>query len=531
MTRLVPDTLIENGVIYTQNPAQPRVEALATLGGRVVAAGDRETIRELAGHGTKTIDLAGGTAIPGLVDAHVHFVSYGLSLSRVRLADTTSRAEAVARIAERAGRTPVGGWLTGRGWNRNAWDGQFPTAADLDMVTGDRPALFQSIDGHAGWANSLALRAANISTTTVDPPGGEIQRDAHGQPTGILFETAIRLVVDAMPQPNDDQLLAAAKAATDDVARHGLTGVYSMEDREARVPFARLRERGELKTRTTISIPVYRLDDAINLGLRAGQGDDWLRHGGLKIFADGALGPQTALMLEAYEGSDGRGIAVTSREDLFATIEKAARHGFYSVVHCIGDAANRHVLDAIAATRQQGVGPELRHRIEHAQIVHPDDLPRFAQLGVIASMQPNHATSDWKAADRYWGPRCRGTAYAWRTLKNLGAHLAFGTDCPVEPIDPIFNIWAAVTRRDKNGEPAGGWYPEERLTVAETIAAYTIGSAYADGLEHERGRLAGGYLADLTVLSADPYTIETETLRSLRVMMTIVGAQSVYQAS
>ncbi len=531
MARLAPDVVILNGTIHTQGDdalaagGGPVVEALAVLDGRVVATGTSAEVRALAGRATRELDLGGATAIPGLVDAHVHFLMYGLGLTRVDLDGAASRQEAVARVGERAARTPAGAWLIGRGWNRNAWDGQFPSAADLDAVTGDRPAFFSSRDGHAGWANTAALRAAGITDSTPDPEGGQIQRQADSRATGILFERAMALVWRVVPEPTAEQNVEAACAATEAAARHGLVGVYSMEDNASREAFGVLRERGELKTRVTISIPVDKLDAAIALGLRSGQGDGWLRLGGVKIFTDGALGPQTALMLEPYEGGGGTGIEVTPRPVLFETVERAARHGIYAVMHAIGDATNRNALDAVEGVRRQGIGPELRHRIEHVQIIHPTDAPRLARLGVIASMQPNHATSDWRMADRYWGERCRGTAYAWRTLAGAGAVLAFGTDCPVEPIDPLFNIWAAVTRRDARGEPPGGWYPEECLTVAESIRAYTLGSAYADGLEGERGRLRPGYRADLTVLSADPYTLPTEALRELRIEQTIVSGE------
>jgi predicted amidohydrolase YtcJ len=386
--------------------------------------------------------------------------------------------------------------------------------------------------GHAAWANSLALRLAGVDAATPDPDGGAIDRDpATGEPTGILKETAIDLVDRVIAQPDDEQATAAVRTAMNTVHAMGITGVHNMEDDQALRAFQVLREQGKLKLRVLQQIPEVDLDAAIRLGFRSGFGDDWIRIGAVKIFSDGSLGARTALMVEAYEGEpDHFGIAVASAEHLRVQVERAARAGIAVHIHAIGDQANRNVLDAIAATRQAGVGLHLRHRIEHAQVLHPADLPRFAQLGVIASMQPIHCTQDMVIADAHWGARC-GLAYAWSTLLSSGAALAFGSDAPVETPDVMQGVYAAVTRRRADGFPsAEGWYPEECVSVQEALYAYTLGAAYSAGEEQSKGSLTPGKVADLTVLSQDIFTQPADALLETRVIATMVGGEFVFEA-
>jgi len=383
--------------------------------------------------------------------------------------------------------------------------------------------------------NGAALRRAGVTASTRSPEGGQIVADPDGEPSGVLRERAAELVTAAIGRPSAASCDAATRRALRRANELGLAGVHTMEGAEARASLQRLCEDGELTLRVCAHLARDELEGAIGLGLRSGFGDEWLRVGGLKLFADGALGSQTALMLEPYEGqADNRGVEVLTAEELRGYAERAAGHGIALTIHAIGDLANRRVLDAMALARRvepsRRGAPPLRHRIEHAQIVHPDDVARFAELDVVASVQPVHATSDMTTAERYWGARTPWS-YAWRSLLSAGAHLAFGTDAPVEPLDPIATIHAAVTRRRADGAPPDGWHPEQRLTVEESVRAYTLGSAHAAGEAARKGSLALGKLADLTVLSRDPFALPPDELLGLRVEATVVGGRVVYRAT
>ncbi|HXF63175.1 MAG TPA: amidohydrolase [Caldilineaceae bacterium] len=528
---MMADQLFYNGVVYTLDPARPRASALAVAGNRIVAAGDDDELRELLRPGGRAINLRGQTVAPGFTDAHLHFLSYGLSLREIDLAAVPTLAEAQRRVRQRAAATPADHWLIGRGWDQSLWtDRRFPSRYDLDAVAPDHPVFLRRKCGHVGWANSRALALAGITAATPDPFGGEIERDASGEPTGILKENAMGLVARLLAEPSEAEALAAVRAALAELHRRGITGVHNMEGAAALRAFQTLRDQGELTLRVVQQIPESDLDAAIQMGLRSGFGDDRLRIGAVKIFADGALGARTALMVESYEGEpENRGIAVATAGHLKAQVARAARAGIAVHIHAIGDQANRNVLDAIEASRQAGLGPQLRHRIEHAQLLHPDDLPRFAALGVIASMQPIHCTQDMKLADAHWGPERSRLAYAWRSLLDTGAVLAFGSDAPVEEPDVLRGIHAAVTRRRADGSPGpDGWIGEQRITVAEALYAYTVGAAYSVGREAALGRLAPGLLADFVVLSDDIFTIQPMALLETDVIATIVDGVTVF---
>lgn len=525
------DLILYNGNIHTMDAARPRATAIAIAGGRILAVGRDDEIRPLAGRPDRRIDLQGRTVTPGFTDAHLHFLSYGIGLQEIELAGITSLEEALARVAERAAVTPPGQWLTGRGWDHTLWgSGDYPTRHDLDRVAPKHPVFLRRKCGHAGWANTAALELAGITADTPAPAGGAIERDpATGQPTGILKDAAMELMFRLFQEPSLEEATAAIKAAVPHAHRAGLVGVHTMEGAAAFRAFQALHASGELKLRVTMQIPEENLDAAIQVGLRSGFGDEWLRIGGVKIFSDGALGATTAYMLEPYEGEpDNYGLAMASAEHLEATIRKASRAGIAAFVHAIGDRANRMVLDAISASRRADEGPTLRHRIEHAQIVHPQDVPRLAALGVIASMQPIHATQDMLIAEAHWGRRS-AHAYAWRSLLDAGVTLAFGSDCPVETLNVMAGIHAAVTRRRADGSPGpDGWYGEQRLTVAEAVRAYTLGCAHASGEEAIKGSLAAGKVADLVVLSHDIFTIPAEEILKTEVVATMVGGELVY---
>jgi hypothetical protein len=530
------DLLLINGKIHTMSAQRPVVTALAIANGKILDWGDSDELQskypDTARSPGKIIDLGGRTVTPGFIEAHIHFLAYGFSLNRIDLMEVPTLTAALQRVRTKAEQTPAERWLLGRGWDQSIWgDGvSFPSKDDLDEITTQHPVLLNRKCGHIAWANSKALELAGITASTPDPEGGEIERRRNGEPTGILKETAIELVENIVPEPSFAEKLEAMRLAQRKLHSMGITGMHLMGG-DTLAGLQTLRAQGELKLRTTFNIPVEQLDAAVQLGLRPGLGNDLLRIGAVKIFADGSLGGRTALMIEPYENEpENYGIAVTSRQQIFRLIEKAAQAGLPVSVHAIGDQANRNVLDAIESLQKRGVGAGLRHRIEHAQVLHPDDLPRFAQLGVVASPQPIHATQDMKIVDAYWGQRGK-LAYAFRSLLASGAILAFGSDAPVETPDVMAGLHAAATRRRADGTPASdGWHPEQKLSVEEAVHAYTAGAAYAVGLEERLGKLEPGMYADLTVLSQDVFAINPLAILETEIEGTMLGGEWVFRA-
>jgi predicted amidohydrolase YtcJ len=524
-----PDLLLCNGRIYTMDDDVPFATAVMISGDRIVAVGGDDLGFALPAGG-RTLDLQGRTVTPGFIDAHIHFVWYSLGLAMVDLRGVPSLEEALARVAERAAAAEPGTWIRGGRWNCNLWgDGSFPHRCDLDRVVPDHPVLLSSKDGHSAWVNTSAMEQAHVTAETTDPPGGRILRDASGEPTGILQENAINLVSKIVPRPSLEEAIAACRQGMAHAHRAGLTGIHDCEDDLALAAFQELQRQGELTMRVLMHIPADDLDAAIDLGVRDGFGNAWLRICGVKAFADGALGSRSAWMLDPYQGNAANtGVPTATAEEMHALVHKANGAGLSVAVHAIGDAANRMVLDAISSTRE-GALPHLRNRIEHVQLLHPDDVPRLAQLGVIGSMQPIHATSDMEIADRHWGRRA-ATGYAWRSLLDAGTVLAFGSDAPVEDLAPLLGIHAAVTRRRPDGLPGpDGWYPEQRISVAEAVYAYTMGSACAGGEEGIKGSLVPGKLADLAILDRDIFAIEPMDILHAQVLGTMVGGTFVYR--
>jgi predicted amidohydrolase YtcJ len=527
--------ILANAKIYTQDPKQPNAEALAIQpapesAGRIVAAGSLDRL-QAEFPSAQVEDLGGRAVLPGLTDAHVHIRNYAHGLNSLAC-DTATRAECIERVRARAAASQAGAWIRGHGWRQNNWPEGFGSAALLDEAAPHNPVYLTAASLHAGWANSAALRAAGITAATVDPPNGQIQRDEHGQPTGILFEEAQGLVEDAIPHPSAEEDIAAIQTAQARLWSFGLTGVHDFDRLRSFAALQSLHGRGQLKLRVHKNLPVEVLEHAIGIGLRSGLGDDLLRIGGIKVFADGALGPRTAAMVEPYAGEpNNRGMLFLDAEQLFEHAQNAARGGLKMTVHAIGDRANHEVLNAYEQLRnfERSAGlPALRHRIEHVQILHPDDLQRLGKLHIIASMQPIHATSDMQAADEYWGERSQ-YAYSWRTQLEAGSVLAFGSDAPVESPNPWLGIHAAVTRRRADGSPgAEGWYPQQRLTLGEALAGFTTGPAYAAGAENKLGRLAPGYLADLIVMEQDPFSIDAHELQHLLPSAVMLGGEWVY---
>ena len=527
-------SLLLNGNIITLDDARPRASAVAISYGRLVAVGDDAEIARLAGRGTAIIDLDGKTVLPGLTDAHLHWQAQAQSMRSVNVFELPGKADALERIQIRAQQTPAGEWITGQGWAQDLWDDRaFPTCADLDAVAPHNPVYLSAKSGHAAWVNSRALALAGVKDSTPDPAGGEILRDERGAATGILLETAMDIVGDQVPAPTPEQLADMMQAAQDHALRRGLTMIHDFDNPSCLVALQILRERGDLCLRVVKQINQRWLDAALETGLRRNFGDDWIRIGALKLFADGALGPKTALMFEAYAGEDwNTGMALVEKEEMVDYVCRASAAGLPASIHAIGDKAVHDVLDVLQIARQQeasrGEAPaSRRHRIEHVQIIHPQDAHRLAELDVIASMQPIHATSDMITADRYWGERTKWS-YNPRLQLDLGARVAFGSDAPVEPLDPLLGIHAAVTRQ-RNGEPAGGWHPEARISLREALLGYTQGPAYAAEMEDRLGMLSAGYLADLVALDRDITRVPADEIPDLQVLGTMVGGEWRYR--
>ncbi len=516
-------TLLKNAHIYTGDPRRPWATQLALAGERIVAL-DAAADAWAAHSGARTEDLGGATVIPGLTDAHIHTMWYGLSLQALDLRDAT-RAQVLEAIQQRAATLPPGAWILGRGWDQNLWpDRTFLTAAELDRAAPHHPVALIAKSAHALAANTAAIRAAGLAAATPDPQHGRIGRLPDGAPDGMFFENAMDCIQSAIPAPTLDEVAAALEAAQVRLLASGITGVHDVDGAPAFAAFQMLHARGALRMRVCKYTRQDSLPGLLAAGLRSGFGDDRLRFGGLKLFADGALGPRTGAMLAPHEGEpDNLGLLTLEPEQLLEIAQQAAAGGIALMIHAIGDRANRLVLDTLAAARP--LAPQLRHRIEHAQLLDPLDIPRFAQLGVIASMQPIHAIHDIDMAERYWGARSR-YAYAWRSVLDSGAILAFGSDAPIEIFDPFMGLYAAVTRRREDGAPGPeGWYPQERLTLAEALRAYTWGAAYAAGMESRLGLLLPGYLADLVVLDRDIFAQPPDVLREVYPQRVMVAGQ------
>ena len=499
-------------------------EALVARDGRVAAVGAAADLR-LEHPDAERIDLRGGLMTPGWHDSHVHFTWWAIQMDQIDLRDDASVDAALVRIEMYAQHLPAGAWVLGGRFDKNRW-GRWPTAAELDRVTGGRPAALRSRDGHARWLNTDALRRAGIDANTVAPPGGAIERDANGAPTGILKENANRFADAVVPPPTIDESFAAIDRGQREAHRRGITAIEDLEQAAAFSAFQRRRDRGELRLRVAMGIPHANLEAALALGLRTGLGDEWLRIGHLKIFTDGALGSQTAALEEPYEGTSDRGLLTIEPDRLNGDVVRSADGGIAVAIHAIGDRAVHVALDAIELTR--AAHPALRQRIEHVQLVRLQDIARFGALDVIASMQPIHATSDRDLVDQYWGAERALRAYPWRHLLDHGARLAFGSDAPVEPIDPLLGIHAAVAR--KRPGDADRWHPEQALELHEAIAGYTSGAAYAMGAETERGSLAVGMRCDATIVERDLAGVPVDVWPALTVTGTVVGGEVVYAA-
>lgn len=505
--------ILFNGRIGLPIANQPIHTALAVEEKRIVAVGQDADVLNLASPTSQQINLNGQTVWPGLTDSHLHMEMFSFNLQLIQC-ETPTRDECLQRVAKKSASLPSGVWILGHGWNQNVWQGAFGSAAELDAISGDHPAFLSDKSLHSAWVNSRSLQLAGINRNTPDPEGGIIQRDKSGLPTGILFESAVRLIEQIIPSPTKEERLQAFLKGQAELLRFGLTGINDFDSLTSYEALRALQEQGVLKLRITKSIPFEKLDWAINQGIQTGLGDEFLRWGSLKLFADGALGPQTAAMLRPYEGGDTNlGKLQLNADDVFETGMKASPHGISLAIHAIGDRAIHEVLNGFGMLRRferRNHLPVLNHRIEHLQLLHRDNLRKTAELGLTASMQPIHTTSDMNTADFYWGERTK-YAYAFKTLLNNQTHLVFGSDAPVECPNPFWGLHAAITRRRQDGSPSeDGWNPQERITLNQAFAAYTSNAAKLSGFEV--GQLIPGKQADLIIFSHDPSIMNSQEL-------------------
>lgn len=531
---MTADLILFNAQIYTVDTQQPWAEAVAVQNGRFLAVGSNEDILSLAGARTEKIDANGRLVLPGFIDAHVHFLQYAIRQQQVSLFGVHAFPDVLRRVQTAVSQAQPGQWILGWGWDELHWDTS-PLAAHLDAIAPHHPVALARMDMHTWWVNSNALRLAGITAETPDPPQSKLERDENGRPNGILREwQAVELVEKHIPTPDATTLERWLRVAISDAHRFGLTGIHDQRiEREGQQSFRlwqSLRRQNQLDLRVHMNIAADFINEAAVLGLQPGFGDDRLWVGHVKAFADGTMGSRTAYMLAPFTGEPtNTGVVVTSADDLWQLAVTAADASFSLSVHAIGDRAVREVLDVLSERETaDSVHPlPLPHRIEHVQLIHPDDLPRLAQHHIFASVQPVHLLTDWPTADRVWGSRAR-YAYAFRALLDQGTRLAFGSDAPVAPLNPWLGVYAAVSRQDEQGHPADGWYAQERLTLPEIIHAYTLGPAHLSGRQAVQGSVTPGKWADLIMLSQNLFTMPVPDIPAVTVALTLFAGKVVY---
>ncbi|MEX2155711.1 MAG: amidohydrolase [Gemmatimonadales bacterium] len=529
------DLVVTNARVYTADVNRPVAEAFAARSGRILFVGSARGALALAGPRTERLDLGGRTVIPGIVDAHAHLLGLGQALRTVDLVGTRSYDEVIARVVERARTARPGEWIRGRGWDQNDWaDTRFPTHAALSRAVPNHPVYLTRVDGHAALVNAKALELAQVSAATPDPAGGRFMRDSANNPTGVLIDAAQGVVGRVIPPASRTELREHTLAAITELNRWGLTGIHDAGvGAEGISVYEELAREGRYSLRNYVMIRAN--DSTLDAFMRRGpqkglfDGRLWIRS--IKITADGALGSRGAALLEPYADDPGNtGLITTPMERVKSVAVRALRAGFQLNVHAIGDRANRLVLDEFAAALREVPAADHRFRIEHAQILHYQDIPRFAQLDVIPSMQGSHQTSDM-----YWVPNRLGWArslgaYAWRSLLNTGVVIPNGSDLPVEAANPLISFHSFVTRQDADNYPAGGWFPDQRTTRQEALLAMTVWPAYAAFMESESGSLTAGKFADFVVLDRDIMTVALEQILGTRVLMTVLGGHSVFRS-
>ena len=546
-----------NGNIYTMDAAQPQAQAMAvdTTSGRIVAVGDNDEVRRAGDRYAELVDLRGKTVLPGFIDAHIHLVDAAYRAHYIDATGCTNEDAVAELVRQRAAQTPAGQWILGGQWDKNTWPGQrFPTKASLDAAAPQHPVALWSKDGHLLWANSLALQRAGITAETPEPSNGAILRDGAGNPTGILEEEEATGRVYRVIDRRDPVLTRVlTERILKELQRSGITTIHDIEGKDSLLLFQQLRDEGTLGVRVQMILPRHVLPELRTIGLQTGFGDDMLRLGGVKIFADGTLGSQTAAMLESFENNPGnRGILTIPEQEMKETVSAAAEMGISIAIHAIGDRAARVALDAIEQAQQHladtpaidtkdvnalrstslrppqsGQRRRLRYRLEHVQLIAPEDLERMRRMGVIASVQPFHAVADRDIAERYWGKRHR-RAYAYRTMQQMGIPLALGSDAPVEIFDPLHILYAATRRNDIATPQRPPWLPDQALPVVQALWSYTLGAAYAGAEEETKGSLSIGKLGDAVVLREDILSIPQEKMGENGVQATILGGKVVY---
>jgi predicted amidohydrolase YtcJ len=530
MPGLGPADLVLRGGRVWPGKGLPSARAVAVKGERVLAV-SADGLDGLVGPHTAVVELRGRLVVPGFNDAHVHFLEGGFSLLSVDLRGARDEAELVARLRAHARVLPSGTWIRNGNWDHEAWPSRaLPTRHLIDPATPEHPVLVNRLDGHIALANSLALRLAGVDRHTPDPPGGHLERDPRGEPTGILKDNALSLVARVVPEPSRDMNRRAARAALAEAARRGVTTVQDNSGTDALPTYLELRARGELSARLSVWRPIAALPALLEAGVRTGLGDDWVSLGALKILSDGSLGAGTAACFEPYADDPATsGLLLYEPEELDRLVREADAAGFQLAVHAIGDRANSLVLDAFEKAEAANGPRDRRFRIEHAQVVRREDLARYRALQVVASVQPSHAIDDLRFAERRLGAaRCRG-AYNVASFLRAGVPVAFGTDWYVEPLDPRLGLYAAVTRERAEGGPSGGWFPEEKVSLEDALDLYTRGSAYAERAERGKGTLEAGKLADLVVFAADLFALPPRALLDTPVDLTVAGGQVVFE--
>lgn len=530
---ITADVVVRNANIRTMDDKRSVVRALAVINGRIAALGSDEEMAKLVGPKTRVIDAGGKTMIPGFNDAHLHFTEGGRQLSLVDLRSSQSPEEFAQRIKDYVGKLKEGEWVTGGRWDHENWKpANLPTKELIDKVAPKNPVFVNRLDGHMAVANSLALKLAGVTKDTKDVAGGVIVRDANGEPTGVLKDAAMDLVSRVIPDQTFEQRLASAEAATNYAASLGVTSAQDMQAGENLAVYQELLSEGKLKTRLYAGADLADWKSRVHVGIRHAFGGEMLRIGTLKGYGDGSLGSSTAWFFAPYADTPSTsGVPSAEMPHLYEHVLAADKNGLQVMIHAIGDRTNATVLDIYERVEKEDGPKDRRFRIEHAQHLRVSDIPRFAKLGVVASMQPVHLTDDGRWAEKRLGKeRLKGT-YAFKALLDSGAHVAFGTDWSVAPLNPLFGIYAAVTRRTTDNKNPDGWLPDEKISVDAAVRCYTLGSAYAEFQENEKGTLEVGKLADLVILSEDVFTIDPTTIANVKVLKTIVGGKVVFDSA
>ncbi len=524
------DLILLHGKIYTVDKSRPWIEACAITDGKIVAVGNTDNISRLQGENTDVIDLKGRFALPGFNDAHVHFADGGFYLMGINLRDAKDKEEFADRIADFTSKLEKGEWILGGNWDHEAWPSKtYPTKTLIDGASPENPIFVNRLDGHVALANSLALKLAGITKETPDPQGGEIEKDPKtGEPTGILKDTAQELVDRVIPTPSKERLTQAVKTAMAHANQYGVTSIQDNTAQETFRVYQELQGQRKLTLRINAWITVDDYQEVEKIGILPPFGNGMLRLGTIKMFIDGSMGAGTALFYDPYtDDPSTSGLPIYPEKTLYDLVTAVDKAGLQIAAHAIGDRANTWALNAFERAFKENGSRDARHRIEHAQVVLPEDMQRFADLGIIASIQPSHCIDDMRWAEKRIGDRVK-YAYLFNAFAKAGVKIAFGTDWTVEPINPMLGIYAAVTREFPEGGPQGGWFPEEKMTLEQAVECYTLGSAYAEFQEHVKGAIRPGMLADLVVLDKNVFEIPPKEILNTNVDMTILGGKVVY---